>query len=47
MLGGMEGTVGLDGWSEMDGDVKGWGRSSARTTSAEVPLVISILEWRI
>lgn len=38
MLGGNEGIVGVDGSSEVDGDdVEGWGRSSARTTSAGVP----------
>lgn len=38
VLGGNEGVVGVDGSSEVDGeDISGWGRSSARTTSAGVP----------
>lgn len=37
MLEGVEGNVGVDGPSELDGDI-GWERSSARTTSAGVPL---------
>lgn len=40
MLEGCEGEVGVDGSSEVDGDdIEGWERSSARTTSAGVPLV--------
>lgn len=37
VLVGREGSVGVDGWSEVDGGILGW-RSSARTTSAGVPL---------
>jgi hypothetical protein len=36
VLEGVEGNVGVDGSSELDGDI-GWERSSARTTSAGVP----------
>jgi hypothetical protein len=40
VLEGCEGEVGVDGSSEVDGDdIEGWERSSARTTSAGVPLV--------
>ena len=39
VLEGKEGVVGVDGSSEVDGDdILGWERSSARTTSAGVPL---------
>ena len=39
MLVGWEGEFGVDGSSEVDGeDIMGWERSSARTTTAGVPL---------
>lgn len=41
MLGGGRGSVGVDGSSVMNGEVEGW-RSSARTTSAGVPLVAGV-----
>jgi hypothetical protein len=48
VLEGKEGVVGVDGSSEVDGDdIEGWERSSARTTSAGVPLGVVSLERRI
>lgn len=42
VLGGNEGLIGVDGSSEVDGE--SWERSSARTTTAGVPLVVKCLE---
>jgi hypothetical protein len=48
VLEGREGVVGVDGSSEVDGDdIEGWERSSARTTSAGVPLGVVSLGRRI
>lgn len=48
VLEGNEGDVGVDGLSEVDGDNIGcWECSSARTTSAGVPLVDQTIKRRV
>jgi hypothetical protein len=47
VLEGVEGNVGVDRPSELDGDILGWERSSARTTTAGVPLGTKSVRRRV